>query len=256
LSDVEVTFLRTGTAALPAKYLFRDAPVRGGSIRVPLGALLLEHPTHGPLLIDTGMAPLGRVAGAIARGVRVGAGETVPARLRARGIEPASIELIAMTHLHPDHVGAVPAFPAATFVVDRAEWASASGRLAPLRGYVGGPLPPRERVRLIDGDTHDLLGDGSVRLVATPGHTAGHRSVLLRTTAGEVFYLADAVYTLRNLHDDVLPWRTHDDGASRASMERIRTYARDHPDTDLIPCHDPEVWDRVAPMVTLERSGR
>jgi hypothetical protein len=66
---VEVSLIRTGTAALPPRYVFRSEP--GGAaqalgwrvpahryIRVPLGALLVEHPHEGALLVDCGMHPV------------------------------------------------------------------------------------------------------------------------------------------------------------------------------------------------------
>jgi N-acyl homoserine lactone hydrolase len=90
--------------------------------------------------------------------------------------------------------------------------------------------------------TVDLLGDGALRLVWTPGHTAGHVSVLVETGDGPVFVLGDAVYTLRNLEEDLLPWRTADDDASRATMAELRAYAERHPEVPLIPTHDPACW--------------
>ena len=45
--------------------------------------------------------------------------------------------------------------------------------------------------------TLDLLGDGSIRLVSTPGHSPGHLSVLLRAATGPVLVVGDAAYTCR-----------------------------------------------------------
>jgi N-acyl homoserine lactone hydrolase len=216
--------IRTGSVPLAPKYLHRPEP--GGTlaalgrgvpaqdmVRVPIGAVLLHHPDeHGTLVV--------------------------------------------MTHLHPDHTSAMSAFPRARFVVAREEWEAATGRLALTRGYLRGHLPPASAVRLVEpgewrpweafARTLDLLGDGTIRLVATPGHTAGHLSVLFAGDDGPVLYLADAVYTLRNLREDVLPWRTADDEASRRSLAEIRAYAEAHPGVPLVPTHDPEVWDRLA----------
>jgi hypothetical protein len=57
-----------------------------------------------------------------------------------------------------------------------------------------------------------------------------------------VFVLGDAVYTLRNLEEDLLPWRTADDDASRATMAELRSFASAHPDVALIPTHDAACW--------------
>lgn len=270
-SGPRVVLIRTGSVLLPPGYVFREqarnlpqALGRGvppsAMIPAPIGAALVEHPDAGPVLVDTGMHPvvatnpranLGVIGAAIAR-VRMGPEENVPAQLRRRGIDPCDVRQVVMTHLHPDHTSAMSEFPSATFHVTREEWRAATARLGPLRGYIKGHLPDESRVSFADvrgGEPHDglertldLLGDGSMRLVWTPGHTAGHVSVLLATPEGPLFYLADAVYTLRNLWEDALPWRTTDDEASLDSMAQIRAYARAHPDVPLIPTHDAAAW--------------
>jgi glyoxylase-like metal-dependent hydrolase (beta-lactamase superfamily II) len=149
-------------------------------------------------------------------------------------------------------------FPRATFVCARDEWGAATARFGVLQGYVTRQLPQESAMRKVDFNgpeaeawgpfpaTIDLLGDGSVRLLSTPGHTVGHLSVLVRTAEREVLIVGDALYTLRNLREDHLPWRTADDDRYRESMARIREYAGAHPDAELIPTHDAEVWDRIA----------
>ena len=265
--------IRTGTVPLAPGYLYRpegsgllEALGRGvpreAMVRCPIGAFLVEHPERGPVLIDTGMHPvvatdpkanLGRAAAAIMGGLRIGPDENVPAFLRARGIAPDDVELVVMTHLHPDHTSAMSAFARARFAIARAEWRAARGRRALLGGYLGRHLPDESRVWSQDLALHgrpwegfertlDLLGDGTLRLVSTPGHTAGHVSVLVETGDGPVFVLGDAVYTLRNLHEDLLPRLAASDAASRASMRAIRAYHERHPEVPLVPTHDPEVW--------------
>ena len=52
----------------------------------------------------------------------------------------------------------------------------------------------------------DLFGDGSVRLVSTPGHSPGHVSVVLRTASGPLLLAGDAAYTRRAIaegHDQI-----------------------------------------------------
>ena len=55
-------------------------------------------------------------------------------QLPQRGVQPADVRVVVMTHLHIDHASAVSEFPQATFVVDGREWAAAAGGGA-LRGY-------------------------------------------------------------------------------------------------------------------------
>jgi glyoxylase-like metal-dependent hydrolase (beta-lactamase superfamily II) len=103
----------------------------------------------------------------------------------------------------------------------------------------GEPHGPFER-------TIDLLGDGSVRLVATPGHTAGHLSVLVRRrSGGRALLIGDAVYTLRSIAEERLPLMTADDATYLRSLRAIKAFAASEPDAVLVPSHDPSAWRRL-----------
>jgi N-acyl homoserine lactone hydrolase len=269
--------MRTGTIPMSPGYVFRTEAKnlpeafgmgvpRSSKLVSPIGAFLIEHPTCGPILVDTGMHPLtatdpkknlGPIVGAAFKGLKIDAAETVPAQLRARGVLPDDIRTVVMTHLHADHTSAMSEFPNATFVISRSEWNAARRRLGVFSGYVRGHLPPVSSVRFVDFEegrpweglerTIDVLGDGTIRLVSTPGHTVDHLSVLVEGGDGPIFLLGDAVYTLRNLDEDVLPWRTADDDDSSRTMDQLRAYAESHPGVPLIPTHDADVWDQLAP---------
>ena len=111
-----------------------------------------------------------------------------------------------MTHLHNDHASGAIQFPQATFVVDASEWAAAcKGGFA--EGYRREHYDQPFDWRTVDYDaappyatferTLDLFGDGSVRLLSTPGHTRGHQSILLKLEGRELLLTADAAYTRR-----------------------------------------------------------
>ena len=99
-----------------------------------------------------------------------------------------------MTHLHPDHASAISDFPEATFLVSTAEWEAASDG-GQRDGYVKRQFDHGFDYRLVDFDSDDansfsgfarsfdVFGDGSVRVVFTPGHTLGHMSVVLQHRA-------------------------------------------------------------------------
>ena len=96
---------------------------------VPVPCFLVEHPTAGHFLIDTGLPPavshddragLGRRA-AIVYDIRMEDGRAVTDRLVGLGLDPLGIDLVVLTHMHQDHIGAVAQLPRATFVVDARE---------------------------------------------------------------------------------------------------------------------------------------
>lgn len=181
-------------------------------------------------------------------------------QLRGLGIEPASVERVIMTHLHVDHTSGMRLLPEAEFACSREEWAAARRPFAVRHGYVGRHLPPESRMRLVDfekdGEQHgpfsrtvDLLGDHSIRLISTPGHTVGHLSVLLRLAHGrQVLLVGDAAYTMRNIGEEILPMLTADDGMSLGSMREIRAFAKNEPDAIVVPTHDPSAWHELGPV--------
>jgi glyoxylase-like metal-dependent hydrolase (beta-lactamase superfamily II) len=273
---VDVEVLVAGEVAMPRAYVFpasgargwrRVADVlaaRGGSLRAPLLAYVVRHPQAGAVLIDTGLHPdavdglqrdYGRALGTVFRTLRPAA--SFDEQLRERGVEPAGVELVVMTHLHVDHTSGMRLLPRAEFVCSAPEWAAATGRRAVLGGYAGHHLPDRSRLRLVDleadGEPHgpfartlDLLGDGSIRLVFTPGHTPGHLSVLLRRRAGPLLVVGDAAYTLRSIELQAPPAFSADETLYRRSLAELAAYARDEPAATLVPTHDPDAWRQLS----------
>jgi glyoxylase-like metal-dependent hydrolase (beta-lactamase superfamily II) len=233
---------------------------------VPIPAFLVEHPEAGPIMIDTGLPAavaqegsraLGRAAG-FAYTIEMEPSWAATEQIRARGVDPIDVRHVVMTHLHYDHAGAVADFPQATFVVDAAEWGAArSGGFT--RGYSGRLIDHPYDWREVDFDdaravssfasfarTIDLFGDGSIRLLSTPGHTKGHMSVLLRLESGrELLLTADAAYARRTIEEDLTPVFVDDVHRYRRSLREIRRYSEQTPDAEVICGHDAEAWPQV-----------
>lgn len=156
---------------------------------------------------------------------------------------------LAATHLHVDHTSGMRLLPQAEFACSRTEWSAASSGGA-VGGYVKGHFPPEARMRLIDlaadGGPVDLLGDGSVQLISTPGHARGHLSVLVRHGDGRrTLVVGDAVYTTRSLQEERPAAICDDESEYLRSLRRIKALAEAEPDVTLVPSHDPDAWRRV-----------
>ena len=239
---------------------------RSELIDIPIQAFLVEHPGEGPVLIDTGLHPsaavdpkksLGAVGARAFPNLQFSAEDAVAAQLRSRGIEAADVGLVVMTHLHIDHASAVSEFPKATFVVDRTEWHAATEPNGWRRGYRTRQFDHAFDWRLVDfdapevdsyatfGHSVDLLGDGSIRLVSTPGHTAGHMSVILRTGEREVLVAGDAIYTRRSLDRGELPHMLDDDHRYSRSLKEIQLFRETRHDALVIPGHDLPFWETL-----------
>jgi glyoxylase-like metal-dependent hydrolase (beta-lactamase superfamily II) len=235
---------------------------RRGWLWLPIPAFLVEHPGAGAVLIDTGLHPsvaidptqsFGPVAGRFNQ-FRMEPDQAAAAQLRAGGVDPAEVRVVVMTHLHTDHASAVSEFPNATFVVDQREWESASRSRGVLRGYHRAQFDYGFDWRTVDfdapdvdsfatfGQSIDLFGDGSVRLLATPGHSLGHMSVLVRLRDREALVCGDAAYTRRAIDHDVTPLLMHDEHLFFRSLRELRRFVERTPGLVVIPGHDVDVW--------------
>jgi len=230
--------------------------------RIPIPAFLVEHPSAGLVLIDTGFHPsvavegLGRLAGLIFKDLEMTPEQAVPGLMRELGFDPDDVRTVVMTHLHADHASGISQFPHATFVLSEAEWrAAASG--GPRQGYLHHNFDHAFDYRLLDfdgaaadsfatfGRAFDLFGDGSVRLIFTPGHTLGHLSVELRLTRRELLLAGDAVFTMRSLAEGLLPYSTADEHLARRSLHEAELYAERTPSAVIVPGHDMARWNEL-----------
>jgi glyoxylase-like metal-dependent hydrolase (beta-lactamase superfamily II) len=135
--------------------------------------------------------------------------------LREIGLSPEGIDLVVMTHLHFDHSGGTtrevrpgvfePVFKRARHVIQRREWEDGThpherNRASYLQENLA-PIGDAGLLELVDGEAEIAPG---VRVLPTPGHTAGHQSVLIGQPDGpRVLFLGDVVPTAVHVK---LPW--------------------------------------------------
>ncbi|HEX5609461.1 MAG TPA: N-acyl homoserine lactonase family protein [Solirubrobacterales bacterium] len=236
---------------------------------VPVPAFLIRHPSAGAILVDTGLHPSIATDGKEnfgALGNRIGKpslkpGEDVPARLRALGLDPGEIPVVVMTHMHIDHTSAISEFPNSTFIVSDTEWeAAARGPKPVLNGYRRPHFDYAFDYRTVDfnragidsyasfGRCFDLFGDGSIRLAYTPGHSAGHMSVIARLSERDFVIGGDTTYMAGQLDGDVpLPPRPVDAHNYRRSLQELKLFRRQFPDVVITPGHDPDFYAQLPP---------
>lgn len=254
----------------------RLAPLRALGVGVsedewpelPVVAFAVEHPSAGLILIDTGFHAsvavdarqgMGRLGGLLFKDLQMEPRQAVPAQLRDLGFDAGDVGTVLLTHLHSDHASGIAQFPDATFLVSKQEWqVAANGRQT--EGYFPRQFDHAFEYRLLDfesadadsyatfGRAFDVFGDGSVRMLFTPGHTAGHCSVLLRLAGRDVLIAGDAAYTQRTIAETALPYRMEDEHRFRRSLREIQLFLQGAPDTLVIAGHDMPAWrelDRV-----------
>lgn len=228
---------------------------------LPIHVWAVEH-ADGVLLVDTGSTPDVRDA-PFAR-FTVGPADDLPSSLRAAGVDPEAITQIVLTHLHGDHMDGVGALPGREVLVGADELraaASLTGRLQArvTRQPLPSPFSPKPIV--FDGPalggfpaTKALTPDGSVLAVPTPGHTAGHLSVLAIQDDVHVLLAGDVTYDEAQLLDRTVDGVAPRAALARASIDRVLLHARRHP-TVYLPSHDPGAAERLTNRTPLATPG-
>ena len=217
-------------------------------------AHLVRHRLRGDFLIDTGLSarfadapPYGDYSLAMqlfnrALGVRNGQerGRDVAAILSRRAVHPRAA---FFTHLHPDHTSGAVDLPADIDYVFGAGEDGFLGRVAVGSHFAGKRLKTLNYDRASAmpplGRSIDLLGDGSLWAIATPGHTPGHTSYLVN---GErpTLIVGDASHFAWAFEHDVPPRAMTRADAARAavSLAELRQFAARYPRVRLVFGHE------------------
>ena len=263
---MRVSLLTAGWTTHPAGIARRGAG--RAPVRFPALVVVVEHP-DGTVLFDTGYAP--RVRAAMAHGldrvyggllpVHVEPDASAAAQLAARGVDPAAVRYVVLSHLHADHVGGLLDFPAARVVADPGAVALARrvrgfGLLR--RGLLPALLPDDLPDRLVDPASlppaaaadldpltgaRDLLGDGRLLVVPLPGHSAGHLGLVVRTPGTDLVLVGDAAWHTRAVTHGELPHPvaravTADWAAYRGTLAALDDLARRRTGVLVLPSHD------------------
>lgn len=140
------------------------------------------------------------------------------------GLKPDAVDTVFLTHFHGDHRYGIEAFP-------HAEWYMAREEIQDWEGRLPAGSPDRStlaRVRPVDGER--LPG---IAIIATPGHTRSHASLLFTSEAMRVVIAADAAMTRDFFLARDYYFNTEDPARAVASIERIGEIA-----DIIVPGHD------------------
>lgn len=252
MSSLRLYMFQSGTQRCKLHHIKMNQG-EGEDYEIPVPWFLVMHP-KGAVLIDGGLAAEGLADPNAYWGGSVEVFRPVMtpeqgclAQLQALGVQPGDIRFVLLSHLHSDHSGAVGRFPNATHIVQRREYEYA---FAPdwfaAAAYVRRDFDrPCLAWQFLEGevtDDFDLYGDGSIRILFTPGHSPGHQSVMVNLPNSGPFLLAiDAAYTWDHWNEKVLPGLMSSASDVARSVRKLRFLA-DRVGASVVPGHDPEAW--------------
>lgn len=265
---VAIHGIRTGTVQVKKSHF----EASGGMLQImvdwrwadpmPIYTWVIEHP-EGNILIDTGenvqvqenwYFDCDPTVGFVNRKIlkfELEREMEVGRQLYNLGIYPNDIRWVILTHLHIDHIDGLMYFPRAEVVVSQAEWSRPHGAMKCL-------LPPGLRPNKIIYESdryfsgrYPLTEDGTVKVVATPGHTYGHQSVIFETDEQVIFFAGDTSFTQKQLKKEIVPGINVDKKASLSTFQSIKALAAEQ-SLIYLPSHDWKSGERLLNKQNLD----
>ena len=202
IGSVELVSLSDGNGDREPTWVFPDSNV--DIWRSEYGQLLDAdehlHPRYGSvavrsggklILVDTGLqAP----------------GATLIDDMKAKGISRESIDLVVLTHLHPDHVGwnltnGQPTFPNARYLAPRSDWEYwTEPSVVSGAEHITNQVLPLEKLNILDLMDPDYQITDELSTVPTPGHTPGHVSIVISSAGQRGYILGDVAHNPAQAH--------------------------------------------------------
>ncbi len=229
----DVIRVSMGHYTVPAE--FPRAPDLQGAVIV-VTAFLIRHP-DGPILLDTGLAAGHAKAEAIFHPVIRPFDEI----LREASLRAEDVRAVANCHLHVDHAGNNFRFPGKPIFVQRSERDAAGTTL----DY---SLP--DKTIAFPGAKLEVLNDEEariapgVRVIPTPGHTAGHQSFVVDTQEGRIVIAGQAFNDASSYARALAAWRLDQDGSAHPDYAPWVARLQELDPWRVTFAHDLAIWER------------
>jgi glyoxylase-like metal-dependent hydrolase (beta-lactamase superfamily II) len=230
-------------SATPRIYIFDNGAIRGldpalfNFTRDELAEVdfvnisyLIVHP-EGAFMFDTGAVPDSEFpsdGSPVTEGI-MSATQPLKPQLAAAGFTPSDVTHFALSHYHSDHTANANDFAGATWIVQKAErdFMFSENPQGIIATETFDKLRDAEAI-ILDNEDHDVFGDGSVIVMATPGHTPGHQVVAVElANYGTVVLGGDLYHYPEERTTGRIPTFEFNADQSRASRAKVEEYLED-----------------------------
>ncbi|MDP9421241.1 MAG: N-acyl homoserine lactonase family protein [Pseudomonadota bacterium] len=150
--------------------------------------------------------------------------ERVREQLKRIGVAPDNINYVGISHYHDDHTGQAADFPGATLLIGTGDWEAIKGRpetAARFTPWISGG----SKVEPVGRDK-DVFGDKSVTILDMPGHTPGHKVLLVRLKSGPVLLSGDLYHATEQVANRGVPSFNTNRADTLASFDRFQAIAK------------------------------
>ena len=260
MSDTKVYLLDGGTLVIDGYHAFWNRGP-GGEFRFPCYSVVIEH-TDGLYIFDTGYDHDHVMAVLPFEKPLQTAAQTIPGQLALIGRKPADINYVVNSHYHFDHCGGNKHLTAACTICHALELeacrcpqpfemlgysdTSFSPDVAAARGAEAEPLAAEPPLDIYTPKFETVTGDQEIAkglwLFETPGHTAGHYSLMVElANRRPMLFTADACYSRKSMEMMCIASFHLDPVAGVNSLKRLKALAEKH-DAELFYSHDPDTF--------------
>jgi len=215
--------LDTGSSLVDEHILLSSCRENQRAVRIPILAYLIRT-EDSTVLVDTSFDNPER-PDLKAAGYERAPGQELIAQLKKADAELDDIDVVVNTHLHEDHCGNNKLFRNSRFLVQKEELRHA---FVPDDNEKDSNGPFYKRIDFdyplnYDAITGDYAVTKGVQLISTPGHTAGHQSVVVELDDRNFVIASDAVFVERNWKDAELPGLLYDPRSYVRSITRLKS---------------------------------
>ena len=189
---------------------------------------VVDH-AKGQLLWDAGLpSEVAAAVGWVVRpdGLATTLDETLASQMQrmSLGFDMDTLEYVAFSHIHWDHVGASNDVTSGTWLVQQGDYdaAHAEGNMSVPAVQPELLVGIKERpTQVLSGD-HDVFGDGTVQLIAADGHTPGHQVLFVDLAeTGPVVLSGDLYHFQFSRVNRVVPLFNVDAERTLQSMDKV-----------------------------------